>query len=354
MKIGILTQPFLCNYGGIIQNWALQQVLMKLEHEPLTFEHDTCYSRSRWLLRTAKKIITQRSYNNIPEYPYKGRIGHRHFIDFIIRNINSVTIHEFTPQLEYKFGCHAFIVGSDQVWRPVFNDGRLLNMYLNFVSEHTKKIAYAASFGVSEWEYTEEETELCKVLVKRFNAISVREDSGIDLCQQYLGVYPTKVLDPTLLLDKTHYIQLCNDIPREDGSIFIYALHPNESMTNLANKLASQQSLHVKAMRAGDDLHDNDSIEQWISAFRDATAVVTDSFHGMALSVVFHKPFFAFKNESGGQERITSFLNQYGLNDRLFVEGKEFSPKDIDWDRIDNINKTARFTSIEFLKNSLS
>lgn len=354
MKVSILTQPFHKNYGGILQNWALQQVLLRMGYEPLTFEHDTCYSRLRWLLRSAKQVCKRKSFASLPAYPYKGRIGHKPFIDFIVKNIRSVTVHHFTSRIEQRYKCDAIIVGSDQVWRPVFNQGRLYNMFLDFASDKVRKVAYAVSFGVAGWEYTEEETECCKALAKRFNAISIREDSGIDLCQQFLDVYPTKVLDPTLLLDKAYYMNLCNDIPRGDDSVFIYALHPNDGMTNLANKLASQQSLHVKIMRAGNDLHDNDSIEQWIAAFRDATAVVTDSFHGMALSIVFHKPFFAFKNESGGQERITSFLNQYGLSERLVVEGKEFCPKDIDWNRIDSINEVARFTSIEFLKNSLS
>ena len=88
MKIGILTQHFLRNYGGIIQNWALQQVLMRLGHEPLTFEHDTCYSRCRWLMRSAKHVLINKSLSNLPEYPYKGRVGHPLFIDFITNNTN--------------------------------------------------------------------------------------------------------------------------------------------------------------------------------------------------------------------------------------------------------------------------
>ena len=90
MKIGILTQHFLLNYGGIIQNYALQQVLKKLGHEPLTFEHDTCYGHLRWILRSLKQIFRQRSLKGLPARPvYKGRIGNRNFIRFIIKNINS-------------------------------------------------------------------------------------------------------------------------------------------------------------------------------------------------------------------------------------------------------------------------
>ena len=87
MKIGILTQHFLLNYGGIIQNFALQQVLLKFGHDPLTFEHDTCYSRTRWLLRTAKQILKTRSLKGLPVYPtYQGRIGNKNFIKFVLKN----------------------------------------------------------------------------------------------------------------------------------------------------------------------------------------------------------------------------------------------------------------------------
>jgi len=354
MKVGILTQHFLRNYGGIVQNWALQQVLISLGHEPLTLEHDTCYSRTRWLMRTAKQIVKRKSCKGLPAYPYKGRVGHRPFIDFIDSHINSITVQLFTQAIGQRYGIEAFVVGSDQVWRPAFNVGRLYNMYLDFASESVKKVAYAASFGVSNWEYTDEEAMRCKLLAKRFDAISVREQSGVELCQNYLGIPATKVLDPTLLLDKSDYMELCADIPKEKDLVFVYALHLNEKMLSFAQKIAEKRRLRVRVLQAGDKLHPDDSIEKWIASFRDATAVVTDSFHGMALSVVFHKPFFAFKNESGGQERISSFLNQYGLNERLVDEGQEYHPQDIDWDIIDRTNGALRLASIEFLKKSLS
>lgn len=159
MKIGILTQHFLLNYGGIIQNYALQQVLMKLGHEPLTFEHDTCYSRTRWFLRTVKHILRNRSFRNLPVYPiYKGRIGNKNFIKFVLKNIKSVPVTDFTPSLTAQYGIDAYVVGSDQVWRPAFNLGpRLGNMFLNFADDKVKKFSYAASFGCKEWEYTKEQ-----------------------------------------------------------------------------------------------------------------------------------------------------------------------------------------------------
>ena len=199
MKIGILTQHFLLNYGGIIQNFALQQVLVKLGHAPLTFEHDTCYSRTRWFLRTIKHILRTRSFRNLPVYPiYKGRIGNKNFIKFVLKNIKSVPVTDFTPSLTAQYGIDAYVVGSDQVWRPAFNLGpRLGNMFLDFADDKVKKFSYAASFGCREWEYTKDKEKTCSRLAKRFDAISVREASAVDLCKNHFGVDGSDILPYT-------------------------------------------------------------------------------------------------------------------------------------------------------------
>lgn len=353
MKVGILTQHFLKNYGGILQNWALQQVLIKLGHVPLTFEHDTCYSRRRWLMRTAKQVLQKKSFEKLPQYPYKGRVGHKPFIDFIIKHINSLTVHDFTKNLESKYDIDAFIVGSDQVWRPAFNWGRLYNMYLDFASNDVKKIAYAASFGVSEWEYNEVQTKRCKELVHRFNTISVREDSGIALCNKYLDISAQLVLDPTLLLDKSDYEKLCKSIPQAKPFIFVYALKLNDSIIKLSQKKSEELKTTIKTIQAGDKLKRDDSIEDWIASFRDAAFIVTDSFHGMAFSIIFNKPFLIIKNESGGNARYYSLLKQFGLEKRIVENMNNMPQEEINWEQVNKKRMILKQSSIKFLEDSL-
>lgn len=353
MRVGILTQHFYRNYGGILQNWALQQVMLKLGHEPLTFEHDTCYSRKRWLMRIARHLVCKRTLKNIPEYPYKGRIGHKPFIDFITNHINSETVHVFSTNIEKKYCIDAFIVGSDQVWRPAFNLGRLYNMYLDFVSDSTKKIAYAASFGVSNWEYSNVQTEKCKELVHRFNAISVREDSGIILCRDYLGIDAQLVLDPTLLLDRNDYERLINGIPKRGKYVFVYALHLNDNIINISNQKAKELKTAVKTILSGKMMRKEDNLENWIASFRDASYVVTDSFHGMVFSIIFNKPFLIIKNESGGTARYYSLLKQLELEDRI-VEDINFLPtRTINWEIVNEKRMCLKESSCNFLKTAL-
>ena len=355
MKIGILTQHFLLNYGGIIQNFALQQVLMKLGHEPLTFEHDTCYSRTRWFLRTVKYILRTRSFRKLPVYPiYKGRIGNKNFIKFVLKNIKSVPVKDFTPLLTAQYGIDAYVVGSDQVWRPAFNLGpRLGNMFLNFADDKVKKLSYAASFGCKEWEYTKEQEKACSKLARRFDAISVREASAVDLCKNHFGIDVSLVLDPTLLLNREDYEKVCNDIPKKDKHIFVYSLVVGESVMSVATKVSEAKGLPIVVKEAGGKVKKEDTIEDWFAEFRDAEYVVTDSFHGMVFSIIFNKPFYIVMNPSGGNDRYISLLSQLGLIGRIITD--ETSPLDmqIDWNAVNERLHNLRQSSLTFLKNNL-
>lgn len=356
MKIGILTQHFLLNYGGIIQNYALQQVLIKLGHKPLTFEHDTCYSTVWWLLRSAKHLLKNRTNKELPARPvYKGRIGNKNFIRFIITNIRSVPVRDFQPKLTQRYGIDAYIVGSDQVWRPAFNIGpRLGNMFLDFADDHVRKISYAASFGTSKWEFTPEQEKMCKTLAQRFIAISVREESAAVLCHKHFGVEATHVLDPTLLLEAKDYLQLCEHIPITEPHIFIYSLVQDERLQLLAKDLSNLTGLFVKTKRAGNYVRPEDSIEAWLAEFRDAAYVLTDSFHGMVFSIIFHKPFWIVQNPSGGNERYISLLSKLGLLGRIVDNNNRVAANEpIDWLRVDESLGVMRQKSVDFLKNNL-
>ena len=353
MKIGILTQHFLLNYGGIIQNYALQQVLKKLGHEPLTFEHDTCYGHLRWILRSLKQILYKRSLKGLPARPvYKGRIGNRNFIRFIIKNINSFPVKDFTPAITSRYGIEAYIVGSDQVWRPAFNLGpRLGNMFLDFADDKVRKLAYAASFGCKEWEYSECQEAECRRLARRFDAVSVRETSAVDMCRKHFGVDATLVLDPTLLLDKSDYTKVCHDVPVSQRHVFAYSLVVSDKVSDVAKKIAGEMSVPIILKQAGDKVKADDSIEAWLAEFRDADYVVTDSFHGMVFSIIFNKPFSVVMNPSGGNERYISLLSNLGLMDRIV--GDVAVTDDIDWTEVERRLDGLRKCSIDFLTHSL-
>ena len=186
-----------------------------------------------------------------------------------------------------------FLVGSDQVWRPCYSP-KLSNYFLDFCDDlhlKSKRVAYAASFGVDEKEFTEEEVAICRPLAKRFDAMSVREDSGVELLRDYFNVDSEVVLDPTLLLDVNDYEYLI----KNDGSteavlpsgVLAYILDMDESKEGVVEKVCNVFGstpfyMMNNPTRAKSRLKNRTEfyprVGDWLNSFKSADFVVTDSF----------------------------------------------------------------------------
>ena len=374
MKIGIITHPLEYNYGGLLQNYALQQILHGLGHDVLTIDKVFFQHHRKWTLVSRLKRFIKRIIGieiSISKGQY--RFIKKNCTNFVKKNINVTKAFQNDKELEsiikkYKFD--AYVVGSDQVWRPAFANN-IYNDFLDFCQdkENIKRVAYAASFGISEWEFDEEQTKECSRLAKLFDAISVREDSGISLCKEHLTVDAIHVLDPTLLLEKEEYIKLVekNKEPVSNGNLFCYILDNNESIEkgigNIENRL-SLKSFQVKAKavkwtyKRGENIKDRiiPSPTKWLRAFMDAEMVFTDSFHGCVFSIIFNKPFWVIGNKERGNARFDSLLKQFNLESRRF-DISEMNNIDltqpIDWEQVNTIKKEWQDKSINFLKNNL-
>ena len=234
------------------------------------------------------------------------------------------------------------IVGSDQVWRLEYFQSswgaNISNAFLSFTKGwDIKRIAYAASFGVDFWEYNDSDTLVCAEAAKTFDAISVREDSGVDLCRERLGVEATHVLDPTLLLSKDDYMKLVSaaNTPQSPGNMLCYILDQTAFKTEVINRISATQHLtpfNVNAQVDNSALPVEQRIqpplEAWLRGFYDAKFVVTDSFHACVFSIIFGKPFIAIGNASRGMTRFTSLLRLFGLESRLITESHPDLPAD--------------------------
>ena len=326
MKIAILTQPLGHNYGGILQNYALQKVLIKLGHEPITLEKDyrQHISLLQLVLEFPKRIITKYFFKK-REYILSEKQHNVHYkkvwkplFHFVSNFINHIYVKNYFSTNIEKYD--AFIVGSDQVWRPRYNKGILEIMYLSFIPQNinVKKIAYGASFGTAHWEYNEEQTSKCKILVKNFDAVSVREFDGIDMCRKYLNRNDAiNVLDPTLLLEKEDYLKICNDIHiSSENLLFAYILDVDNESKSILMNIAENFGLQLKLVGAEECC--TLTVEEWIAMFRDAKMVITDSFHGTIFSIIFNKEFYSISNQSRGGSRFESLLSLFNLSNRLY------------------------------------
>lgn len=361
MNIGIVTQPLGDNYGGLLQNWALQQVLVKLGHSPITLDAYSRLPLSTYLVKLAATATLKCLGRKQMSWPYKPQKGKRYHCsdittDFIRNSIKTTEpFYYYNSQLIKDYDLDAVVVGSDQVWRPIFNP-RIADMFLDFAKKHDiKKVAYAASFGTDQWEFSPEQTLVCKKLVQEFKAVSVRENSGIQLCQKHLDVNCRLVLDSTLLLTSDDYSKLITDVPvNAEEFIAVYCLDKTEDKVSIFDSISEKYNLPLHVFSAHDNI--SLSVEKWLAVFRDAKVVITDSFHGTVFSILFHKPFYTILNPHRGNERFTSLLSSLHLDNRI-IETKEavkHPATEINWDEIDDQLNLHKSESLKFLDDALN
>lgn len=342
-KVAILTQPLGPNYGGILQAFALQHVLREMGHQPITLDRRSKRSRFRATASLAKGGFLwmtgrQRRIRRLPSAKESETIC-RHTNRFVSEHITRSVPIKTTNQLRHyaqQESFDAFVVGSDQVWRKAYSPC-MPNYFLDFLPEESqaKRIAYAASFGIGTWEFTEAETQLYSRLAKRFDLISVREDSAVALCREHLGVEATHVLDPTMLVDRSVYEELAMSryAHPSKGDLFCYILDRTPEKSRLVSETAEEQGLipfeilprGYRSLAQRDDLSEAvmPPVEQWLRSFMDAKYVITDSFHGTVFSFLFKKPCIVIQNAFRGNDRFQSllkvFVSNFKMGDNPFV-----------------------------------
>lgn len=375
-KVGILTQPLHDNYGGLLQAYALQKVLNDKELEvwfidrkqdnPGIFKNVFSYLKKEYLQKIYSKFPVY-----VPSMQQKEIISKDtlYFKNKYFLNITSpVDSEEKLKSVGATFDI--IIVGSDQVWRPMYSVN-IYNYFLDFVkgNKKIKKIAYAASFGVDNWEFSDNQTKKCATLAKEFNAISVREDSGVELCNQHLGVRALHVLDPTLLVGKEHYINLfqAEKEAKNEWNLMTYILDLTEEKKEVIKNIETKKNLEAFSLTRKEKLNFHTaknikncvypSVTSWIRGFYDAEFIITDSFHGTVFSILFNKPFIVFANARRGSSRFSSLLKTFGLEKRIIFDYKDFDysilEDQIDWDNVNDILEKERSKSFKFLTDNI-
>jgi len=379
-KVGVLTQPLHNNYGGLLQAYAFKEVLKSLNCE-VVIVNRVAPEVPRWRLLASriKTLITGRTVYPKPKMTQQ----QKYIISKKTRAFKEKYIQEESSEISSMSGLkrlnnqsyQAFIVGSDQCWRPKYSP-KIENYFLDFVKDdsQTKRISYAASFGTSDWEFTEKQTQRCKNLITKFDAISVRESSAVDLISRYLGRDDAvHVLDPTMLLDKSCYQSIverdkCDDIK---GELKAYVLDNSPDKIKfikcIEERLGATQFEIMPKKRLEQDTLTNNNIHEfqfpspleWLYGFTKAEFVVTDSFHGTVFSILFNIPFITIVNERRGVARFESLLQMFGLSDRFVTDLNEinvdqFLDTEIDWKSVNQILEQERVKAFKFLKDSVA
>ena len=344
------------NYGGSITYYAFYNVLKDMGYT---------------VLMTEKRM-------NIPGYdiPVPTLFKHNPYPFYDVSRI----LKSFEEQKELNNRIRTFILGSDQIWNYRFmgNDDSVNSYSLDYVSDYRKRISYGSSFGSDSFLGSEEQKKEFSGLIKKFNSVSVREPSAVDLLKTEFGVDSQRVLDPVFLCDIRHYYDLIDkaNICAEGDYLFTYFIHPREEKKGfelIAKELDCGLRNTINADKIILDIggfshetweytyENNLKAENWLYLIMNSKYVITDSFHAICLSIIFRKNFAFVKGNmtnDKGLERITSLLELLNIKDRFFFRVKDIEDnnclkEELDYDSIHRILDIEKNRSLEWLKNAI-
>lgn len=376
MRIGIVTFFCVPNYGAMLQSYSLWKYLEERGHE-IEFI-DYAFGNARriplWKCFVSRQV---HGYFDAIRKKLKAyvRFNIVHFSDAFPRTRPVATFVELKD-----IGCSydALIVGSDQMWNPLWCSGETLPVVmLDFAAKGEKRVAYAVSFGTKEWKKEQNADEAGRLL-REFDAISVREESGVKLVQELSGRDDARwMVDPTLLHSASFYEPLLNvECHKRQRYVFSYMLEEWMDDENVECVMRA-----VMAAKGIDDIHTDKvsasgpllpicklldvqakvSVGTWLTEIANSDLVVTNSFHGTVFSILFHKPFVTIPvsgKMSGMNERIVSLLSMVGLRSRIVdtkdLDGcREVICSAIDWNMVDRRLDAERVKADAFLKEAL-
>lgn len=363
-NIGILTYHTGYNYGASLQAYALSTIIKKmgLSCEIINFETERflasreMFSRKPTRIKELIKIITR--------IPYFNQLKKRQalFDSYTNKHLPVSELYRKEESvIENATNYDCIVCGSDQIWNLSQNDAPAANLlfYLNFPKKQ-KRISYAASFG--KWvKEAYEYREIIVPLIKNFDAVSVREQSGLKFLRS-VGINATITIDPTLLLDKEDYDLICRERLVNSHYILLFSWSCGKEVISAAKSISKELNLPIinitpppRALFSKIKRKLDVGPCEFLSLVKYADFVVTDSFHGTAFSTNFEKPFVSVVTNNTPDPRMKSLLDQLDLSDHL-VSSTEIDLKRIyktNFENIRNKKIILRKDSLMFLQNSL-
>lgn len=280
------------NYGAILTAYALQQLIENMGYSSVLIKYiygqnpNAYYNKlsdkfARKYLKTTKLFPTEKS----------------------LKELNSIT--------------DKFIVGSDQVFRYDYMQDSCM---LNFANYDKTKIAFSASFGIDKFNCKKKDINKYKFLISRFDDISVREVSGVDLCKNTFQLDVSQIIDPVFAIDKEQYESIIKNSTRTDKKYLLsYILDKDEAIQSKIKQTAEKNDITVIEIN-----NETVSVEDWLYLIKNAEIVLTDSFHGACFSLIFNKQFQCLLNTSRGQDRFDTLMELFKIPANVFLDKTAF------------------------------
>lgn len=334
-KINLLTIHYGKCYGAVMQTYATCKLLEESGHDVkvINLVHPQC----------RKVYLNWRKWADlIREYQFY--LFKRNFFSPLTNKSYSISGIKL-PDADIT------LVGSDQVWNREITDEFGHTFYLDFVPENQKKIAFCSSFGKSEWVESEQYTSELKEMFKQFHAISIREKSGVEIMRNVFNLDSINLQDPTIGYANFKHL-IYNEKPLD--CIFTFLLNASDDARLKAKYIADSMGVPLYKRNFINRYLFNGP-RHWLTNIYNAKYVITDSFHGLALSIIFRKQFFVFCANHKKFTRLKSLLELLGLTDRYISTINDFNNRKcslltpIDYVKVDSILMDERIKFQEFI-----
>ena len=348
-RINLLTLHYADNNGAVLQTYATCKILTELGHEVtlINLKDASVYK---------KYFQAYYHFKLIPRYVRFQRFRNMYFAKQTPQMFK-VEPHKIPP-------CDFTIIGSDQVWNPdITYPLQKYAYFLDFVNDGSKKIALASSFGKSTWGSTSH-TERVKELLSDFSAISVRETSGVDICKNVFGVDAIAVVDPTVALNDFSGIIDPTPKPSREIRFFLfkqtYSVQVIDYLIAKTGLMGRNIGYGISALQKYQNVpYWKQTPKEWLEEIRDAEIFLSDSFHGIACSIILHKQFIALCADERKFERIHSFLHLLHLENRIVLSLEDVKSRfedlmaPIDYSLVDPIIKQKQQEFFQFIINNI-
>lgn len=363
MNVGILTFHASHNYGSMLQAYALQRILDKIgvDNEIINFRTDIQKSLTPPPISLSHPRSSALTCLKNPTRTWMLLKKYHRFEQFLNTFLNTSKELHSAKEIEDYVRLRQFdaiITGSDQIWNPACWDFDM--SYLIDFDYGGKRIAYAPSLGSHPEDITNNDMNMLIKALERYDSLSTRESRGQNFLSQFINREIKAVLDPTMLLDKTDYMEIANvRIPVKEPYIFYYTPREESGFFRKAREFAQKQGIKILVTQSYEEYCGDNVVKmldcgprEFLSIIKNATLCIGNSFHLLAFSLIFLREFILLSNET--DSRMMNILSLVGLTDRLIVGDASISYNDqIDFGAVLKKLSSLKDESMRYLENAL-
>ena len=354
--VAVLSVWFGSNYGSLLNGFAVYKMLKSMNKSVLMI-------------------------NKIGAKPNDGEINgtlSARFIDEFYPEEEISPLYSYDRLKELNDYIDTFLVGSDQIFDYYICSYFHNAFMLGFANDDKRKISYATSFGHMPEKTPPDKIEERRLLFKRFDAISVREQSGVDIFRENYGINATHTLEPVFCIDRSEFDAIATKSSMDTNTPYIltYILDPTPEKRELIQfyeKYSGKNAINILDGQPHTFKENTEKLglpncltgidaKDFLKLYKDAAFVITDSFHGTAFSIIYNKPFLSIANARRGYTRFEDLLGRFDLMDRLVYDRdlNSFANKsprflrEIDYTDVNRKIEIAKKDSLQWLKDALS